>query len=135
MAISYAGLRRTDERARKAAATRPLVRRLVWLGVAAAVVALVAVALRPQFLDIRNKMARVLIDLGEHEQAVAELDAVLATRPSFAAARVNLGLALYRAGRLDDAEREWQRTLAQLPEHAQAASYLGMLQRQREQRS
>ena len=94
-----------------------------------------AVALRPQFLDIRNKMARVLIDLGEHEQAVAELDAVLATRPSFAAARVNLGLALYRAGRLDDAEREWQRTLAQLPDHAQAASYLGMLQRQREQRS
>jgi HlyD family secretion protein len=71
MAISYAGLRRTDERARKAAATRPLVRRLVWLGVAAAVVALVAVALRPQPIPVeideasRGRLQVTLDEQGE----------------------------------------------------------------------
>jgi tetratricopeptide (TPR) repeat protein len=91
-----------------------------------------AVSLRPQFLDIRNKLGRVLIDLGRADEAATELGAVLASRPSFAAARANLGLALYRSGQLDEAEAEWRRTLSQAPDNAQVASYLGMLQRQRD---
>lgn len=88
--------------------------------------------LRPQFLDIRNKLARALIDLGRPAEAEAELRQILELNASFAAARANLGLALYRAGRLDEAGAEWRRCLAQQPGSAQVASYLGMLERQRE---
>src|SRR5215218_2773455 len=91
-----------------------------------------ASGLRPQFMDIRNKLARTLIDLGRHAEAVEALEAILAERSSFVAARANLGLALYRAGRLDDAEREWRRCEQQQPDNAQVSGYLGMLVRQRE---
>ncbi len=91
-----------------------------------------AVELRPQFLDIRNKLGRLLVELGRPAEAVEELRGVVEARPSFVAARANLGLALLRAGLAGEAEAEWRRTLAQNPENAQVASYLGMLERQRE---
>ena len=91
-----------------------------------------AMALRPQFLDIRNKLGRLLIEVGRPGEAEAELREVVDARPSFAAARANLGLALYRAGREREAEAEWRRTLEQSPDNAQVSSYLGMLERQRE---
>jgi tetratricopeptide (TPR) repeat protein len=91
-----------------------------------------AAGLRPQFLDIRNKLARMLIELERTDEAVAELEDILGERGSFVAARANLGLAYYRAGRLDDAEREWRRCEQQQPDHAQVSGYLGMLLRQRE---
>lgn len=90
-----------------------------------------AAGLRPQFMDIRNKLARTLIDLGRPQDAAVELEAILGERPSFVAARANLGLAWYRAGRLDDAEREWRRCEQQQPDNAQVSGYLGMLGRQK----
>ena len=87
--------------------------------------------LRPQFMDIRNKLARTLLDLGRHDEAAAELEEILAERGSFLAARANLGLAHYRAGRLGDAEREWRRCQQQQPDNAQVSGYLGMLERQK----
>lgn len=91
-----------------------------------------AATLRPQFMDIRNKMARTLMEMGRTDEAVHELETVLEERPAFVAARVNLGLALYRSGRLDDAEREWRRCEQQQPDNAQISGFLGMLERQRE---
>ncbi|HEX5725284.1 MAG TPA: tetratricopeptide repeat protein [Longimicrobiaceae bacterium] len=91
-----------------------------------------AAELRPQFLDIGNKLARALIDLGRTGEAIDELQRIVRMNASFVAARANLGLALYRAGRLDAAGEEWRRCLAQQPGNAQVSSYLGMLERQRE---
>lgn len=91
-----------------------------------------AAALRPRFLDIRNKLARTLIELGRLQDAVDELHAMLTVNPAFTAARVNLGLALYRAGRAGEARAEWERCLAQQPGNAQVSGYLGMLQRSRQ---
>jgi tetratricopeptide (TPR) repeat protein len=90
-----------------------------------------AIGLRPQFLDIRNKLGRTLLDLGRADEALRELSEVLAAKPSFGAARANLGLAHYRAGRLDQAEAEWRRCLEMHPGDAQVSGYLGMLDRQR----
>ena len=90
-----------------------------------------AVSLRPQFLDIRNKLARTLIDVGEPAEAAEELREVVKVRPAFLAARANLGLALFRLDHFDEAEAEWQRCLQQQPENAQVAGYLGMLARRR----
>lgn len=90
-----------------------------------------AVELRPQFVDIRTRLGRTLIELGRLDEARAELDAVLDQNPGFVQARSNLGLAWFRAGSLDQAEREWRRCLAQQPGSAQVAAYLGMLERRR----
>ncbi|MDB4949645.1 MAG: repeat-containing protein [Gemmatimonadetes bacterium] len=90
-----------------------------------------AVELRPQFLDIRNKLARTLIEVGQAEQAADELREVVRLRPAFVAARSNLGLALFRLERMEDAENEWQRCLQQQPDNAQVSGYLGMLARRR----
>jgi tetratricopeptide (TPR) repeat protein len=90
-----------------------------------------AVDLRPQFLDIRNKLARTLIDVGDAAAAAEELGQVVELRPAFAAARANLGLALFRLGRFEEAESEWQRCLQQQPDNAQVSGYLGMLARRR----
>ena len=88
-----------------------------------------AVALRPQFLDIRTRLARTLIELERTGEAREELEAVLGTNPGFVQARANLGLALFRESDLEGAEREWKRCLAQQPGSAQVAAYLGMLER------
>lgn len=88
--------------------------------------------IRPPFLDLRNKLARILIDQGKTADAVDELRAVLEVNPAFAGARANLGLALYRLGEMEAAETEWERCLAQQPGNAQFSGYLGMVRRQRE---
>ncbi|MDP9348744.1 MAG: tetratricopeptide repeat protein [Gemmatimonadota bacterium] len=91
-----------------------------------------ACEMRPRFLDLRNKLARTLLELGRTEEAVAELRAVLEVNPSFLAARSNLGLALYRLDDLEGARAEWERCVAQQPGSAQVNGFLRMLQRQRE---
>lgn len=91
-----------------------------------------ACAIRPRFLDIRNKLGRTLLDLGRLEEGAAELRAVLDANPAFTGARANLGLAHYRAGDLAGAEAEWQRCLAQQPGNPQVSGFLGMLRRQRQ---
>jgi tetratricopeptide (TPR) repeat protein len=90
-----------------------------------------AIALRPQFLDIRTRLARTLIDLDRSGEARGELEAVLDRNPAFVQARASLGLACFREGDLEGAEREWRRCQAQQPGNAQVSAYLGMLERNR----
>lgn len=86
-----------------------------------------AVELRPRFADIRDRLARALIDSGNPAAAVAELDRILRDNPNFLAARINLGLAWYRSGDADAARREWLRCLDQRPDDPQVLGYLRML--------
>jgi len=86
-----------------------------------------ALDLRPEFLDIRNKLAQALLRRGEYDAAEAELLRVLEANPGFLAARVNLGLVHFRRGDRVAAEREWRACQAQAPEHPQARAYLAML--------
>jgi Flp pilus assembly protein TadD len=87
-----------------------------------------AVELRPQFVDIRNKLGRTLIDAGRTGEAEEELRQILRANPVYTSARANLGLALFRLGRVDEAEREWRQCRTQ-SDDPQVDAYLQMLRR------
>ncbi|HEX9108722.1 MAG TPA: tetratricopeptide repeat protein [Longimicrobiales bacterium] len=89
----------------------------------------IALGMRPHFVDIRNKLAQALFDLGELPQAEAELRQVLSDNARFASARVKLGLIYYRRGETDQAIREWEEALASAPANAQARAFLAMIGR------
>jgi tetratricopeptide (TPR) repeat protein len=86
-----------------------------------------ALVLRPQYQDIRNKLAQCLLQQGRAEEAVTELHQALAENESFLLARLNLGLAYSRMGRQADALAEWRRCEQQDPEHPQVRAYLAAL--------
>lgn len=88
-----------------------------------------AVALRPQFLDIRNRLAQALIELGDLDGAEAELKAVLERNPRFLVARLNLGLVHFRRGELERAAAEWERCRELDGANAQVRSYLALIER------
>ena len=83
-------------------------------------------ALRSDFLDIRNKLARALMERGDLGEARKELDSILDEHPEYVDARVNLGLVHYRAGRYDEAADEWQSCLKRDPDHLKAKAFLNM---------
>jgi len=80
-------------------------------------------------VDIRNKLGRALLELGELSEAETELRQALEEHPGFVAARVNLGLVQYRRGATEDAAREWQTALEHAPGNGQARAFLAMLGR------
>jgi tetratricopeptide (TPR) repeat protein len=83
-----------------------------------------ALALRPGFVDIRNKLAQALLELGQLEEAEAELRRSVGENPRFLAARLNLGLTLHRLGDEAGARREWSRCAEQQPDDPQVRAYL-----------
>jgi tetratricopeptide (TPR) repeat protein len=85
-----------------------------------------ATELRPDFLDIRTKLARSLMELGEPDEAIDELTGVLAENPGYVEARVTLGLVHYRSGDYNSASAEWQICLQQSPDHPKARAFLNM---------
>ncbi|MGH7545117.1 MAG: tetratricopeptide repeat protein [Gemmatimonadota bacterium] len=91
-----------------------------------------ATRLRPDFLDLRNKLARSLIEAGELTAAKTELESILQQNADYADARVNLGLVYYRSGDEEGAAREWRLCLQRHPDEAKARAFLKMLRRQRE---
>jgi tetratricopeptide (TPR) repeat protein len=85
-----------------------------------------AATLRPDFLDIRTKLARALMEHGRLAEATDELNRVLAESPDYVEGRVNLGLVLYRAGQHDLAAAEWRACLQRVPDHPKARAFLNM---------
>ena len=85
-----------------------------------------ATDLRPDFLDIRNKMARSLMERGEFDEAISELSGVLEENPEYVEGRVSLGLVHYRAGAYDQATAEWSTCLQQAPDNPKARAFLNM---------
>ncbi len=86
----------------------------------------VAANLRPDFLDIRTKLARALMERGDLKSATDELVAVLSENHEYVEARVTLGLVYYRAGHYDSAAAEWRACLRQAPDHPKARAFLNM---------
>jgi tetratricopeptide (TPR) repeat protein len=85
-----------------------------------------ATSLRPDFLDIRTKLARSLMERGELKLALEELNDVLAENSEYVEARVSLGLVYYRAGEYDAASAEWRTCLQHAPDHPKARAFLNM---------
>ena len=91
-----------------------------------------ALDLRPQYHDIRTKLAQTLMLTGELEEAAAELRTAVDANPRFLSARLNLGLALFRLGRKEAALKEWRIAQHQQPANPQVRAYLAVLERQTE---
>jgi tetratricopeptide (TPR) repeat protein len=91
-----------------------------------------ALEMRPRFHDIRNKLAQALLQLGDLDSAIEQLQLALEGNPRYVPARLNLGLAWYRKGRIEDAEREWQECRLQESRNPQVRAYLALLEQERE---
>lgn len=76
-----------------------------------------------RYADMRKR-------LGEHTQALAAFDRLVALRPDDGMLRRHRGQQLEFLGRLTDAEAEYQACLARLPGHGRAAYSLVRLRRQ-----
>lgn len=88
-----------------------------------------AVALGPNFADIRYKLARALLESGDALSAREELERVVADRPNFVDALASLGLARYLSGDIAGAQQVWHDCLLTRPKNARVEAYLAMLER------
>ena len=99
-------------------------------GVAQAIVQFeAAAALRPEFLDLRYRLARLRLGEGDAAGARGDLDAILAARPGYDAARASLGLACYLLGDREAARTAWEACRAKSPDDPKVAAYLALLER------
>jgi tetratricopeptide (TPR) repeat protein len=88
-----------------------------------------ALELGPGFLDLRYRMARLLLEAGRPLEAREALEQVVQARPNFVDAQAALGLAHYLSGDGVGARDVWQACLARRPENARVEAYLAMLGR------
>ena len=86
-----------------------------------------ALALCPQFVDIRLRLGDALRDSGAREEAVAEFEQILEQNPAFLPGRIHYGIALYSAGRRADAVRVWEEVLLRSPGNKSAEMYLNLV--------
>jgi tetratricopeptide (TPR) repeat protein len=88
-----------------------------------------AVELGPGFLDLRLRLARLLLESGNPLQAREELELILAARPEWVDAKVQLGMARYLAGDTAGARDTWRACRDARPDLERVAAYLAMVER------
>ena len=88
-----------------------------------------ALELGPTFVDLRYRMARLLLEAGRSLEAREALEEVLRARPNFVDACAALGLAHYLSGDALGARDIWKGCLKRRPENALVEAYLAMLGR------
>jgi tetratricopeptide (TPR) repeat protein len=88
-----------------------------------------AAALRPEFLDLRYRLARLRLGEGDAAGARTDLEAILAARPGYDAARASLGLACYLLGDRAGARSAWEACRAKSPDDPKVVAYLALLER------
>ncbi|MGD0484908.1 MAG: tetratricopeptide repeat protein [Gemmatimonadales bacterium] len=99
-------------------------------GIAQAIVQFeAAAALRPEFLDLRYRLARLRLGEGDAAGARQDLEAILAARPGYDAARASLGLACYLEGDREAARAAWEACRARTPGDPKVVAYLALLER------
>ncbi len=86
-----------------------------------------AVEIRPNFLDLRFKLAEAYMDLDMWVDARLHLKEILSVNPQFGGARIRLGALLNRMGDAEGARREWERCAEQNPDDRRIQAYLASL--------
>jgi protein O-GlcNAc transferase len=86
-----------------------------------------AAGLAPTFLDIKLKLAKTYVQLGEYTAAENSIFYIIKENAGYMEAKTTLGLCYYRQHRFDEAKKEWQEVLRQDPLNIKARSYLNML--------
>lgn len=87
-----------------------------------------AIALRPEFMDLRTKLGMVYRELGEHLSSLKELSEAVKTNENYLPARVQLGLTYYTMGKPELARIEWEKVIAKKPDEKMAKMYLSLFQ-------
>ena len=88
-----------------------------------------ALALRPAFADLRLDLARTLLEVGSHADAIDELEIVLRSSPKWVEAMLLRGLAAYLAGDYSGAKAVWEDASERHPEDPRLETYRSMLAR------
>jgi tetratricopeptide (TPR) repeat protein len=80
----------------------------------------------PTFPDIRTRLANMLRDGGQGEEALDEYEGVVQSSPGYVPAYLNYGIALWQAGRVSDARAQWTKALKLDPDNRTCGVYLKM---------
>ena len=87
-----------------------------------------ALALCPEFIDIRMELGHTEAEAGDVDAAISAMVEILTQRPDYEPALLHLGLFLHRTGDVDGAKRAFCEVLDKHPDHERAAMYLRMLE-------
>lgn len=88
-----------------------------------------AVALRPDFVDVKVKLGIAYRDKGLSDKAIHEFKEAKRENPNYAPAGINLGVTYYTLSKFDLAEEEWLDVLKKNPENKIAAMYLRLIKK------
>ena len=90
-----------------------------------------AVALCPEFPDLRTRLGNLLHEAHDLDAARAQYEAVVTARPEYVPARLQLGVTLFAIGNVGAAEIAWKQVLDVDPDNVRARMYLRALDSQR----
>lgn len=85
-----------------------------------------AVALDPDNLEIRIKVAKTYTKKGFTSKAFEELKRLKNENPGYMPARIAIGLLYYGNGNIIEAQAEWQNVLSREPSHPEAVMYMNL---------
>ncbi len=86
-----------------------------------------AVALCPQFADLRTRLGTLLRETNDLPSARRQYEAAVAARPGYVPARIQLGVTLLSLGEAEAAAEQWQKALDLEPDNVRARMYLRVM--------
>ncbi|MDB4995306.1 MAG: repeat protein, partial [Myxococcaceae bacterium] len=86
-----------------------------------------AVALCPQFADLRTRLGTLLREIQDLQGARAQYEAAVEARPAYVLARIQLGVTLLALNEPDLADAAWRQALEIEPDNMHVKMYLRML--------
>lgn len=86
-----------------------------------------AVKIRPAFVDLRTRLAVLLREQGNIEDAIEHLTQCLLENPRYLNAYIQLGMTYYAMGESDLAKKQWETALSKDPDNTVAKTYLNMV--------
>ncbi len=89
----------------------------------------VAFSLQPQWLELQNNIANLLLARGDTTAALERYKVLLRINPTEPDIWLNLGTVHALSGNYDEARTAWQTALQHDPDHAEAKRYLAQLPR------
>jgi tetratricopeptide (TPR) repeat protein len=86
-----------------------------------------AVALCPQFADLRTRLGSFLREINDVARAREQYEAAVDARPNYVPARIQLGVTLLAMGETAAAADHWRKVLEIEPDNARARMYLRIM--------